>query len=174
MKTVRLTTLVGDDATFSECMRYRFTLSRNLGAGPSLLVIGLNPSTATHEKPDPTITREQGFARSWGFGKLFKVNLFGWRSTDPEGLLGADDPEGDPANMDAILELSGRCDLVLAGWGGPYAPKKLRVMVQARAAVVVAALATHGKALSCIGRTKDGHPRHPLFMPGAAQPMPWP
>ena len=30
-----------------------------------------------------------------------------------------------------------------------------------------------GKALQCLGLTKDGHPRHPLYMSGKSVPLVW-
>ncbi|HMJ11399.1 MAG TPA: DUF1643 domain-containing protein, partial [Polyangiaceae bacterium] len=77
-------------AVFSTCERFRYALARvfdPLLYTPDnvLLSIGLNPSTANHEPGkkgnDATIRREIYFAQRWGFGALWKANLFALRST---------------------------------------------------------------------------------------------
>ena len=74
-------------AHFSPCERYRYRLWRCWDASKwKLAIIGLNPSTATHEEDDPTIRRCIGFAKRDGYGGLLMLNLFALRSTDPKGL----------------------------------------------------------------------------------------
>lgn len=58
---------VQKDAVISECTRYRYKLTRRWdGANPMLPVCMLNPSTADHEKDDPTIRELTHFATLWG------------------------------------------------------------------------------------------------------------
>ena len=86
---------------FSPCGRYRYTLHRQWGNGGHVLWVMCNPSTATATVDDPTVRRELGFARDWGFGRYVKVNAYGLRSTDPKGLWSVTDPRG-PDNFLAI------------------------------------------------------------------------
>ena len=74
-------------ATFSPCRRWRYTLLRRWEPANLIVVafIGLNPSTADETLDDPTIRRCIGFAKAWGAGGMYMLNLFGWRSTDPAG-----------------------------------------------------------------------------------------
>ena len=44
----------------------------------------LNPSTADHQKDDPTIQRIIKFTRSWNYGGLVVVNVFPYRSPSPK------------------------------------------------------------------------------------------
>ena len=87
-------------AIISPCGRYRYVLKRNLPQAirwvkPCLFVM-LNPSVADAELDDPTIRRCIGFAKREGCTELTVVNLFAYRSTDPEGLLiQTRDPIGD-------------------------------------------------------------------------------
>ena len=90
-------------AAFSPCRRYRYCLSRVWNPKlPSVMFVGLNPSTADEQEDDPTVRRCIGFARNWNFGGLILVNLFAYRSTDPADLLRVDDPVG-PGNDKHIL-----------------------------------------------------------------------
>ena len=54
------------EALYSRCGQYRYRLTRAWGAGPVLVWIMLNPSTATEERNDPTIARCEGRARRGG------------------------------------------------------------------------------------------------------------
>ena len=64
--------------------QWRFTLGR-CGSRP-LLTIGLNPSTATQERADPTVARVERIAEEKGFGGRFDgfvmLNLYPVRATD--------------------------------------------------------------------------------------------
>ena len=103
-------------ATFSPDRNYRYTLWRRwLDRRPSLMVIGLNPSTADETKDDPTVRRCICFARDWGFGALCMTNLFAFRATDPNLMKAAPEPIGD-ANNAALVLTAGQAGLVLAAW----------------------------------------------------------
>src|SRR3546814_4937737 len=52
------------------------TLFRSWRAGPHICFIGVNPSTASHLKDDPTAWRWVHFADSWGYGGYVTVNLY--------------------------------------------------------------------------------------------------
>ena len=72
------------DAVLSEDRKYRYLLSRNWDdTKPTVLFIGLNPSTADEKEDDPTINKCISYAKSWGYGKVLMANLFAFRSTNP-------------------------------------------------------------------------------------------
>jgi hypothetical protein len=81
------------------------------------MFIGLNPSTADERQDDPTIRRCIRFARDWGHGGLVMANVFPFRSTQPKGLLDADDRNQlgerargpDLANFSAIVFAAASC-----------------------------------------------------------------
>ncbi len=113
----------------------------------------LNPSTADHNREDPTIRRCMGFARRWGFGGLCVGNLFALCSPCPQALYDAHDPVG--ADNDATLRrLAGASVLTVAAWGtrGNYLHRDEAVMSWLQ----------NCKAL---GFTGNGSPRHPLYVP---------
>lgn len=159
-------------ATISACGLYRYDLRRrwDLSSWPALFVM-LNPSTADGARDDPTIRRCVGFARSMGCGGLVVVNLFAWRAKDPDELRSAADPVG-PDNDDVILRYAKRCSPVVAAWGAVVATAN-RPVLRERSIRVLQLLAAAGVDVYHLGITKDGHPRHPLYLPSAAAPAVW-
>ena len=92
-------------AIFSGDWKYRYVLWRKWDSGflfggkdcgNVVAFCGLNPSTADERKNDPTVTRWIGYARAWGFTAMYVVNLFGLRSTLPQGLHREMEEGGDP------------------------------------------------------------------------------
>lgn len=156
-------------AVFSPCGGYRYQLGRTLtppGISPSrtCLFLMLNPSTADAFQLDPTVRRCIGFASSWGCDQLLVGNLFALRSTDPKALYETADPVG--AQNDSMLrELAELADVVVCAWGVHGAH-------QDRGRVVRAALQPVFD-LHHLGLTKDGHPRHPLYLPAVLTPQRW-
>lgn len=135
-----------------------------------LVVIGLNPSTATHLVDDPTIRRCIGFARAWGYGGLVMLNLFSLRSTDPAALdyrnprtpVVQNWPEsvtGGPEH-DSYLKFftaPDRAGAVLAAWGN-------HGWIAGRCAIVEDMLEREGVTLLALGITKQDRPLHPLYV----------
>ncbi len=111
-------------AIFSDDLRYRYELGRCWSPNlPTMLVCGLNPSTADETANDPTIRRCIAFAVRERCGSLLMVNAFALRSTDPHALLGLLDPVG-PDNDGAIADARVRSSIHVAAWGKP--DKRLR------------------------------------------------
>jgi len=145
---------------------YRYTLTRDLGPGPAITFVMLNPSTAGQVADDATIRRVKGFAAREGAGLLIVVNLFAARCTDSRELARVEFPEG-PGNDRCILACCQAAGTVIAAWGTHGA-------LHGRAAHVTAMLTAAGIKLSCLGVTRGGHPRHPLYLPAAAALGPYP
>lgn len=151
----------------SACQKYRYALWRFWeweSAGVAMAFIGLNPSTADHQQDDPTIRRCIGFAKREGYGGIYMLNLFAYRSTDPTVLYRVENPIG-PKNYEWIAEIHERAGKTVACWGSRgtwqnqdvYVARLSRVGPDAKTKYV-------GDDLWCLGRTKDGHPRHPLYL----------
>lgn len=153
-------------AVFSECRTWRYALGRTWLTGNGLATfVLLNPSTADAEHDDPTNRRGITFAQRWGFRACCFVNLFAYRATDPGDMLAAQDPVG-PANDSAITEMCRDASEVIVAWGnhGSHLGRDEQVM---------ALLVGIGVNPVCLGLTKSGHPRHPLYLRGdtARQPF---
>ena len=145
-------------ATYSDCGRYRYTLSRTWDDRPPLIFIMLNPSTADHQFDDSTIRRCIGFAHKFDCGGILVANLFAWRATDPSKLKAAANPVGPENDRYIAQTLATPGGIVIAAWG-------VHGQIYGRAAAV---LADHpGTAWHHLGNlTKDGSPRHPLYLSG--------
>lgn len=154
-------------ATFSPDRAYRYALTRRWNSDrPMTAFIMLNPSTADAFTTDATLRRCVSFACNWGAGGVLLVNLFGLCSTDPHALYDHPDPVG-PENDAVIADRLSQVDEVvpvIAAWG-------VHGELHGRGREVASRLAAHGVPLSCLGTTKDGHPRHPLYLPANAVPV---
>jgi hypothetical protein len=144
--------------------RYRYALHRTWASGrPSMLWVLANPSSADAATDDPTLRRCVRFAHDHGCGGLAVVNLWAWRATRPADLADVPDPVG-PDNDRWITTLGRHADgPVVLGWGVQDAP--------VRVASVLGLLGTRPK--HCLGLTRDGHPRHPLYVRAGTRLRPW-
>jgi hypothetical protein len=150
-------------ATFSPCRTYRYALWRAWDfRKPTLIVIGLNPSTADERQDDPTIRRCVNFAKRIGCGRCVMLNLFGLRATDPKVMKAHPEPVG-PENDAAIAAWAALGSArIVAAWGvhGAWRNRDTQVCC------LLKSLDAH---LECFGTTKYGYPRHPLYVPNGAQ-----
>lgn len=154
------------EAVYSDCERFRYSLSRVwASAGPRVLFILLNPSTATELHNDPTVERCERRARALGFGAFEVANIFAYRATDPRAMRAAADAIG-PDNDQAVFDAASRADMVICGWGG-------HGIHLDRGADIAARLRAAGVALHHLGMTRNGQPRHPLYLGYDIQPVLW-
>jgi len=121
----------------------------------------LNPSDADAEKDDPTIRRCMAFARREGASGIIVVNLFAWRTPRSHELRQADDPFGKD-NRKAIETIAARSiesgTPVVCAWGCRGA-----LHGGDKTAIDIMRGVGPGVILKCLGKTKAGHPRHPLY-----------
>lgn len=147
-------------AVFSDDHSKRYTLWRVWDDTlPAMVVIMLNPSTADGDTDDPTIRRCVSFARREGCGMLGVVNLFTLCGSDP-GCL---------SRWCHAYENAADITIKLATWMAEPPPK-----------LAVCAWGNHGhthgrqaqvlnnfpksQELWCFGVTKQGCPKHPLYL----------
>ena len=150
---------------------YRYWLERDWweqdhekGPVDMLSFVMLNPSIAD----DPTIRRCIIFAKREGAQAMHVFNLFALVATDPADLLTHPDPVG--VGNDALLRdiacHHGRFKTVVA-WGAN------RLATPERTAVLTDSAAAAGTKLWCLGTTKSGAPRHPLYVRGDTPLIQW-
>lgn len=152
--------MIDSNAIFSEDRKHRYVLIRKWDLNkPSLMIISLNPSTADEEINDPTIRRCIGFAKQWGFGKLFVTNLFSFRTTFPKDLFNCENPVRDK-NDYWIEKLSREVDKVVLAYGnhGKFKNRHNEIL----------------KIINnphCIKKSKAGMPMHPLYLRYTKNPI---
>lgn len=151
-------------AVISADGKYRYSLFRQWES-PALSVtfLMLNPSTADADLDDPTIRRCIGFAKSWGYGKIEVVNLYALRAADPDSLYIAADPIG-PKNASYLADAFR--NRTVCAWGTH--PK-----ARAMGSVLEMTMAGIGVESWCLGTTKDGSPKHPLYLRADTALIPW-
>ena len=142
---------------------HRYALWRIWDQTPPAMFIGLNPSTADEVENDPTVTRCIKRSKQMGCGGLLMGNIFAFRATDPGVLLVAHDPIG-PDTDKWLLRMARRAGVIIAAWGahGKHVGRGHTVAELLR-----------GHALLCLGQTKGGHPKHPLYLSYSLRPGPY-
>lgn len=157
-------------------IEYRYILGTR-GSKP-LIVIGLNPSTATPQRPDPTIKRIMAIAEHNGFDSIIMLNLYAQRATKPEDLDRVCNPVLHAENLKAVkwaLEYAGRFYAneripVWCAWGNLI---KSRSYLSDCKKDIQAVLASVSAELLCISVTKEGQPIHPLYQKNDSKLICW-
>jgi hypothetical protein len=155
--------LMRRDATLSPDGVYRYELSRDWSdsgsISPAMTFIMLNPSTADASIDDPTIRRCIGFARREGYSRLVVLNLYAYRATNPHDLLRCPEPVGpwNDGQINVAFDRAYRAGSpIVVAWGTHSRPERVKEVLAL----------SQGVPLQCLGTTKDGHPKHPLYIRG--------
>lgn len=159
-------------AEFSLDRTHRYLLWRIWDAAtPPLGFVMLNPSSADETRDDPTTVRNMARARALGYGGVVQGNLYSFRTPSPKALKGAGFPGGpdDPRfiNMYHVGVLFAACPDVVLAWGA-----HARAVDAARFVGIVRHAPTPRRLL-CLGRLKNGAPRHPLHTAYAVPLQEW-
>lgn len=153
-------------AVISDCQKYRYVLYREWAEPDDpfgVLVLNfvmLNPSKADGTIDDPTVRKCIGFAKLLGYNAIRVVNLFSWRATEPKELRKAYIDMLDvvgPDNDSYVRELPKEETIVVA-WGSTFQKERF---IQYRIRDTIKLL---NRKLWCLGKTKNGHPRHPVML----------
>ena len=142
-----------NSAIFSSCRKYRYELWRWWDhSKPYVVFIGLNPSTADEINNDATVRRCISFAQSWDYGGLCMMNLFAFRATEPYVMKACLYPIGAD-NDEHLIMVTDKAGVVVAAWGthGSHKTRDKEIMAFI-------------PDMWCLGTTKAGHPRHPLYL----------
>ena len=150
------------------CGSYRYRLTREpLTPYPCLgtaLFVMLNPSTADASLDDPTIRRCRRFVDSWGCAGITVANLHALQATNPMALWSHVDPVG-PDNDMYLSGVAAEYEDVVFAWGNNAKP--------GRVDKVYSIFKRRGRKIWCLGTTKSGAPRHPLYVRGDRPLIRW-
>jgi|GEM_PF-421593 len=147
-------------AILSEDKKYRYQLWRVWNSQlPKIAIVGLNPSTADDKLDDPTIIRCIEFAKSWGYGGFYMVNLFAFRATNPNELNDQTDPIGQD-NDKHLIEIFSRVEKVICAWGngGIFKERNKEVLKLIEKPY-------------CLQKNANGEPSHPLYLKKSLIPV---
>ena len=155
---------IRSNASFSDCGKYRWSLTRVFDESKKGLVfIGLNPSLATSSENDPTLRRLIRFSKTWGYSSLHVLNLFAKITNRPNMLRTCCDPIGQKNDFELERNIrlwseNNSYDLLL-GWGvnGKFMNRNKQILN------IISKSSSRRPYV--IGLTKEGHPSHPLYLP---------
>ena len=157
---------VKSEAVYSNCENYRYTLTREWDAEKQkVLFIMLNPSTADETKNDATVERCERRARNLNFGSVRICNIFAWRETNPFKLKQKTKPIGKDNNK-IIQDSTIWANDIICAWGthGSHLERDEEIKKL---------LSSNGCKLYHLGLTKNGHPKHPLYVPYSQDIIRW-
>ncbi len=143
-------TYIGND-------RERFVLGTN--GEKTLIVFGINPSTATDTKADHTIARVHGYMARYGFDSFKMLNIYPYRATNPSKLPKTIDKSIHYTNLREITNAIDNASAVLCAWGKNVTKRSyLGDCLSDISKIII----DSGLPVFCVGNTKAGHPFHPL------------
>jgi len=145
---------IGDDKT-------RYALGQP-GAN-NLIVIGINPSSATPEKDDPTIRRVRKTAEMNGFDGWIMLNIYPVRSAKPEDMPEKVDKQLSRYNIAVIRKIMEENPVahIWSAWGDAIDSRDY-YMTELQKILDV----TENEQWFRKGTlTRWGNPRHPLYLP---------
>ena len=138
-------------AHFSRCKQYRYHLSRR-GTMVNNAFCRTEPSTADTEIDDATTRKCMLLAKSWGFSGFELVNLFALKMRSQRSQV-----RGRPSrryNDRWLKQTLHQEKLIVACWGNGG------TLFQREQIIWGMHIRLH-----CLGTTKSGQPKHPLYLP---------
>lgn len=129
----------------------------------TLICIGINPSTATPEKLDNTLSTVKRFSHDLGYDSWLMLNVYPQRATNPNDLDEVLNSKYHHQNLEQIESIlkNGSCD-IWAAWGTLI---KKRKYLWGCLADIYQLTAKHSILWHTIGnKSKEGHPHHPLYL----------
>jgi hypothetical protein len=160
-RRIRLTGKTIGSAVFSDDKRCRFVLEREMigeNSPPYALWVGMNPSTADANVDDPTIRREWTFTLNMGLRRMVKMNVSPYRATFPRDIVVLGLENEYFRNMECIIRRAKEASIVIMASG--VVPASIRPWFYRATSSILSI----GRPIYCLGLTKGGFPRHPLYV----------
>lgn len=134
-----------------------------------IVCFGINPSTAEPNNLDNTIRRVERFAKINGYDSWLMFNIYPQRATDPNDLHQTFDSTLHTLNKTYISKKLQRKNLTLwAAWGTLIVRRKY--FADCLRDINDIASENNCRWIFLGSLTKEGHPRHPLYLPYSAAP----
>lgn len=138
--------------------QWRYLLGR--AGRRTLVTVGLNPSTATQERSDPTVARVAEVAKRNGFDGFLMTNLYPVRATDYRTLPAKINKVAFERNLNAIEEAVAQHErpMIWAAWGSPVVHHGY--FLRARDQLIERLERYQPQWVRFGALTATGHPRH--------------
>lgn len=148
-------------AAFSKDGSHRYRLWRIWDESkPTVMFIGLNPSTANQNEDDPTIRRVITISKNLGYGGVYMMNCWAHVSTNPKQLLLCDFTTR--INNENLIFVASKCKDIIFAYGNFDIVKKTGRDKELKE------MFPNAKALFI---NKNGSPKHPLYCKSDIQPV---
>ena len=155
-------------------IRYILGEKLNHDSEKVLICIGINPSTATPEKLDPTLIRVQDYANRQEYGAWYMLNIYPQRATNPKDMH-LDDTfsmEIHLQNLRAIESLLSTIEEadVWCAWGAIIDDKKRKYLSDClygdseKGIKGIISLFNGDYIFKAYGVSRKEYPRHPLIL----------
>ncbi|HZH78252.1 MAG TPA: DUF1643 domain-containing protein [Archangium sp.] len=134
-----------------------------------LMACGCNPSTATRQGSDKTVSKLVNVARQWGYSRLIMANVFSYCDTYPANLKVPGLVLWDRHTDRFLKAMVANAQAILCCWGKPAVD-----INASRCAAIEAMLRATGKPLFSLGNVQGTNiPKHPrrLRYPAAQVPF---
>ena len=154
-------------AIFDEYRKYRYSLTRDWNEkGPKVVFIMLNPSLANDKEDDRTTKRIINFAKKFGYGSLDVVNLFAYITPKYKELKDLEKSEAiGRENYKYLIRALNSADKIIAAWGENCTIHQRDIEIDQL---------LDGYDIDSLGPlTRDGYPRHPLYLSNDVEHLPY-
>lgn len=144
---------IGDD-------NYRYAIGEP--GSHNTVVVGINPSSATPEKLDPTIRKVRKYVCQDGYDGWIMINLYPLRNKNPNEMPLSPDQALIGKNLEVIKEIMNRFPIgrIWAAWGNAINTRDYYIDTLEKIVDSSDAQWFYRGDL-----TKFGNPRHPLYLP---------
>jgi hypothetical protein len=135
----------------------------------NIIVIGVNPSTATDVQDDRTVLRVKAISSLRGYDGWILINLYPLRAPNFDNMPQNFDTSLHESNLGVILNTVKQfpgCD-VWAAWGNQIGEREY--LRQCLTDIASAIRFETGNWLQAGTLTKECNPRHPLYLSGNAE-----
>ena len=124
-----------------------------------LYFVGINPSVATKEKNDNTITIVENIAMQQGYDGYVMLNIYPVRATKLDNSFPRERDESIASNNLQSIECRIKSDdIIIAAWGTQILVRPFFI----DSLIEINDVIKREKAKwLCLSKTKDGHPHHP-------------
>lgn len=133
----------------------------------TIVCMGINPSTASPDHPDPTIGFVEKIAEANGYDSFLMINVYPMRDTVFKDLPDEENKEYGATNLEIIKRLFNELPQPIDVWlaYGDHVDD-MKTYMRPCLEELLDALKEYDIRYKCAGTNKSGNPKHPLYLKG--------